>query len=148
MQSSAVRVLVVLSILWTVAGCATKGAQASAKSVVQAKFAAVNRHSLEDIVALYASDAELTAPDFCSPRRGHDDVRRTYQALFSAFPDISADVQEYVQEGDRVAVRFVVRSSLPDRSFAVPIMNFFSVRNGVIVSDEGLFDTRGRKCAP
>jgi hypothetical protein len=71
-------------------------------------------------------------------------VRRTYQALFTAFPDISVDVQEYVQEGDRVAVRFVVRTS----SFAVPIMNFFSVRDGVIVSDEGMFDTRGRKCTP
>jgi hypothetical protein len=58
-------------------------------SGVRAKFAAVNRHSVEDIVALYAADAELTAPDFCSPRHGHDDVRRTYQALFSAYPDIS-----------------------------------------------------------
>lgn len=148
MQSAAVRMFVGVLILGTVAGCATTGAQASAKSVVQAKFAAVNRHSLEDIVASYAVDAKLTAPDFCSPRQGHDDVRRTYQALFSAFPDISVEVQEYVQEGDRVAVRLIVRSSLPDRSFAVPIINFFSVHNGLIVSDEGLFDTRGRKCSP
>ena len=143
-----VRVLVVFLILWTFAGCAMTGAQVSAKSVIQAKFAAVNRHSLEDIVALYAADAELTAPDFCSPRHGQDDVRRTYQALFSAYPDISVEVQEYVQESDRVAVRFIVRSGLPDRSFEVPIMNFFSVRGGVIVSDEGLFDTRGRQCSP
>jgi ketosteroid isomerase-like protein len=149
MQSPTIRMLVSLLILGTFTGCATTtAAPQSAKSVIQAKFAAVNRHSLEDIVALYAADAQLTAPDFCSPRHGHDDVRRTYQALFSAFPDISVDVQEYLEEGDRVAVRFVVRSSLPDRSFAVPIMNFFSVRDGVIVSDEGLFDTRGRKCSP
>jgi ketosteroid isomerase-like protein len=148
MQSAAIRLFVVLLILLAAAGCATTSAQAPAKSVVEAKFAAVNRHALEDIVALYAVDAALTAPDFCSPRHGRDDVRRTYQALFSAFPDISVEVQEYVQEGDRVAVRFIVRSSLPERSFAVPIMNFFSVRNGVIVSDEGLFDTRGRKCSP
>jgi ketosteroid isomerase-like protein len=148
MQSPALRVFVILLTLWTFAGCATTLPPASAKSVVQAKFAAVNRHSLEDIVALYAVDAAVTAPDFCSPRHGRDDVRRTYQALFSAYPDISVEVQEYVAEGDRVAVRFVVRSNLPDRSFAVPIMNFFSVRNGVIVSDDGLFDTRGRKCSP
>ncbi len=144
MKSPAVRLFVVLLTLLIVAGCATTGAQASAKSVVQAKFAAVNRHALEDIVALYAVDADVTAPDFCSPRHGRDDVRRTYQALFTAFPDISVDVQEYLQQGDRVAVRFVVRT----QSFAVPIMNFFSVRNGVIVSDEGMFDTRGRKCSP
>jgi ketosteroid isomerase-like protein len=147
MQTAAVRVFLVLLTLCTAAGCATPGAPASAKSIVEAKFAAVNRHSLDDVVALYSADAQLTAPDFCSPRRGHEDVRRTYQALFSAFPDISVEVQEYLQQGDRVAVRFIVRSSLPDRSFAVPIMNFFSVRNGAIVSDEGLFDTRGRKCS-
>ena len=148
MQAAAVRVFVVFSILWTFSGCASSVAQTSARAVIQAKFAAVNRHSLEDIVALYAADATLTAPDFCTPRHGHADVRRTYQALFSAYPDISVEVREYVQEGERVAVRFVVRSSLPGRSFEVPIMNFFSVRNGVIVSDEGLFDTRGRCCSP
>lgn len=146
-MQAAVRVFVVFLIAGALTGCATTVAPRSAKSVVQAKFAAVNRHALEDIVALYAADADVTAPDFCSPRHGHADVRRTYQALFSAFPDISVDVQEYVQEGDRVAVRFVVRSSLPGRSFAVPIMNFFSVRDGVIVSDEGMFDTRGRPCS-
>ena len=147
MRSAAVQVFGVILTLSTAAGCATTRAPASPKSIVEAKFAAVNRHSLDDIVALYAVDAQLTAPDFCSPRQGRDDVRRTYQALFSAFPDISVDVQEYLEQGDRVAVRFIVRSSLPDRSFAVPIMNFFSVRDGVIVSDEGMFDTRGRKCS-
>lgn len=148
MQSTAVRMFLLAIFSWTFAGCATTVTNESAKSVVQAKFAAVNRHALEDIVALYAVDAEVTAPDFCSPRHGRDDVRRTYQGLLSAFPDISVDVQEYLEEGDRVAVRFTVRSSLPGRSFEVPIMNFFSVRNGVIVKDEGMFDTRGRKCSP
>lgn len=120
----------------------------TAARVVGAKFAAVNRHAVDDIVALYSEDAVLTAPDFCSSRRGRRDVRRTYQALFDAYPDITADIQEYVQQGDRVAVRFTVRSRLPGRSFEVPIMNFFSVRDGLIVADDGMFDTRGRKCAP
>jgi ketosteroid isomerase-like protein len=148
MRSAAVRVFVMLLLFCAFASCATTVAQPSVKSVIEAKFAAVNRHSVEDIVALYAADAELRAPDFCSPRHGHDDVRRTYQALFSAYPDISVEVREYVREGDRLAVRFIVRSKLPGRSFEVPIMNFFTVRRGVIVSDEGLFDTGGRKCSP
>lgn len=148
MKNTVARAFGSVSIALTLAGCATPVPQTSARSVIEAKFAAVNRHALEDIVALYATDAELTAPDFCSPRHGRDDVRRTYQALFSAIPDLSVEVQEYLQEGERVAVRFIVRSTLPDRSFQVPIMNFFSVRDGVIVSDEGLFDTRGRKCTP
>jgi ketosteroid isomerase-like protein len=136
-----------LAVLWALAGCAAGTAAQSARSVVEAKFAAVNRHAIEQIEALYATDAVVTAPDFCSPRRGREGVHRTYRALFDAFPDISADVEEYLEQGDRVAVRFTVRSRLPGRAFEVPIMNFFTVRNGLIVSDEGMFDTRGRKCS-
>lgn len=148
MTSAAARAFTSISTLLILAGCATPVPQTSAKSVIEAKFAAVNRHALEDIVALYAPDADVTAPDFCAPRHGRDDVRRTYQALFSAIPDLSVDVQEYLQQGDRVAVRFLVKSTVPERSFQVPIMNFFSVRDGMIVSDEGMFDTRGRNCTP
>jgi ketosteroid isomerase-like protein len=128
--------------------CATVPPPESARAVVEAKFAAVNRHSIEQIEAMYAVDAVLTAPDFCQPRRGREGVRRTYRALFEAYPDISADVHEYLEQGDRVAVRFTVRSRAPGQSFDVPIMNFFTVKNGLIVSDEGLFDSRGRKCTP
>jgi ketosteroid isomerase-like protein len=148
MKLAAARTFASVVTLLILASCATPVPKTSAKSVIEAKFAAVNRHALEDIVALYAPDAEVTAPDFCAPRHGRDDVRRTYQALFGAIPDLSVDVQEYLQQGDRVAVRFVVRSTVPNRSFQVPIMNFFSVRDGMIVSDEGPFDNRGRKCTP
>jgi ketosteroid isomerase-like protein len=142
------RVAASLAVIWALAGCASGPVAQSARSVVEAKFAAVNRHAIEQIEALYATDAVLTAPDFCSPRRGREDVRRTYRALFDAYPDISADVEEYLEQGDRVAVRLTVRSRLPGRSFEVPILNFFTVKSGLIVSDEGMFDTRGRKCSP
>ncbi len=120
----------------------------SPRAVVAAKFAAVNRHSVPDIVNLYSPDAQVTASDFCKPRRGRADVQRIYQYLFDTFPDIVAEVHEYVAEGDRVAVRFTVRSRLPGKTFAVPIMDFFTVRNGMIESDDGIFDTRGRPCSP
>jgi ketosteroid isomerase-like protein len=142
------RVAASLAVIWALAGCVSGPVAQSARSVVEAKFAAVNRHAIEQIEALYATDAVLTAPDFCSPRRGRGDVRRTYRALFDAYPDISADVEEYLEQGDRVAVRLTVRSRLPGRSFEVPILNFFTVKSGLIVSDEGMFDTRGRKCSP
>ena len=142
------RVAAAITVLWTLAGCAIGLAPSTVRSVVEAKFAAVNRHSIEQIEALYSVDAVVTAPDFCSPRRGREDIRRTYRALFDAYTDISADVEEYLVQGDRVAVRLTVRSRLPGRSFEVPIMNFFTVKNGLIVSDEGMFDTRGRKCSP
>lgn len=130
--------------------CATSVAPASpdARAVVEAKFAAVNRHDVAAVVALYAPDAEITATDFCAPRHGHADVERIYRGIFAAIPDASADVQEYVAEGDRVAVRFVVRGHVGDYVVAVPIMDFFTVRDGLIVRDDGVFDNGGRPCSP
>lgn len=143
-----------MSILALILTIATSGQTSAGKTVlspravVEAKFEAVNRHSVKDVASFYAADAILTASDFCAPRRGRADVERTYENIFKAIPDVVADVQEYVVEGDRVAVRFVVRSRLPGRSFDVPIMNFFTVRDGLIVSDDGAFDNRGQPCRP
>jgi ketosteroid isomerase-like protein len=136
-------------LLVGVAGCAATGAgDSSPRSVVEAKFAAVNRHAVADVVAYYAPGARLTASDFCGPRQGRVDVQRTYQSLFAAFPDVVAEVHEYFVQGDRVAVRLTVRGSIQGRPFAVPIANYFTVRNGLIETDDGVFDTRGRPCSP
>ena len=136
------------TLLLIIAGCATEHSGDAARSVVEAKFAAVSRHAVADIVALYSPSAKLSAPDFCKARSGRDDVRRTYQTLFEQFPDVTVNGLEYLARGERVAVKFVVSSRIPNKTFDVPIMNFFTVRDGLIESDEGLFDTRGRACSP
>ena len=118
----------------------------SARAVVEAKFAAVNRHAIPDIAALYAPDAVITASDFCQPRIGRAGVEQTYGAIFKAIPDATVEVQEVIAEGDRVAVRFVVRSRAAE--FAIPIQDFFTVKDGLIVRDEGRFDNGGRPCTP
>lgn len=120
----------------------------SAKAVVEAKFAAVNRHAVDEIVAAYADDAVLTASDFCAPRKGKADVERTYRGIFAAVPDTRADILETVTQGDRVAVRLVLRSRIPGRAFDLPLMDFFTVRDRRIVRDDGLFDNRRRPCQP
>jgi ketosteroid isomerase-like protein len=134
-----------------ISGCATVAPSrpsASSQSVIEAKFAAVNRHALDEIVNLYSPEAQITASDFCQPRHGREDVRRTYKALFDAFPNIGVEVHEYVVQGDRVAVRVNIRNKPPGFAFDVPIMNFFTVRNGLIESDEGRFDNGRRRCSP
>lgn len=129
--------------------CATRASSASSpQAIVEAKFAAVNRHDIVEIVRLYAPDAQVTASNFCKPRSGRTDVQRTYQSMFDAFPDIVADIHEYLVQGDRVVVRFTARGRLPGKSFDLPIVNFFTVRNGLIQSDDGVFDTAGRPCSP
>jgi ketosteroid isomerase-like protein len=131
-----------------IAGCASAPTYPSPREVIEAKFDAVNRHALADVVARYAPDAQVTASNFCAPRHGRADVERIYRGIFAALPDVAADVQEYIVEGDRVAVRFVVRSRAAGASFQIPIINVFTVRDGLIVRDEGRFDNGGRACIP
>jgi hypothetical protein len=130
------------------AAAADASAASSPREVVAAKFAAVNRHALPEIILHYAPDAIVTASDFCAPRKGHADIERTYRGIFAALPDAAVDVQEYVVEGDNVAARIVVRGQFKGRTVSIPIMNFFTVSNGLIVRDDGLFDSGGRPCAP
>jgi uncharacterized protein (TIGR02246 family) len=120
----------------------------SARATVEAMFAAFNRHDARAIAQLYAPDALLTSSDFCASRSGRAEVQRTYQALFDAFPDIVDDVDTYVVEGDKVAVRFTSSSKLPEHAFAMTIMTLLTVRDGVIQSDDSVFDNHGRSCTP
>lgn len=123
-------------------------ARPSPKTIVEAKFAAVNRHAMDEIVAAYAEDAVLTASDFCAPRHGRAEVERTYRRIFAAVPDIRAEILEMISQGDRVAVRLMLRSDSAGNTFGLPLMNFFTIRRGRIVRDDGLFDNRGRPCQP
>ena len=136
------------ALLAAIATPALAGAPLSPREVVEAKFAAVSRHSVADVVAFYAPDAVVTASDFCKPRQGRAEVERTYKAIFAAVPDATADVQEYVVQGDRVAVRFMLHSRIPGGSFDAPLMDFFTVRDGLIFRDDGMFDNGGRPCTP
>lgn len=117
----------------------------SPRAVVSAMFETFNRHDAVGLAKLYAADARLTSPDFCSPR-GQRDVERTYAALFAAYPDIRDEVQEMVVEGDIVAVRFVATSKAGKLN--LPIQTMLRVREGRIVSDDSLFDAGGAQCQP
>ena len=143
------RIVVIASILSALSG--PDGAPPrplSPKAVVEAKFAAVNRHAVADVVRFYSPNARITSSGFCSPRQGLADVQRTYQSLIEAVPDIVAEVNLYVVEGARVAVIFTVKGHLQGTSIAVQIANFFTVRDGLIESDDGVYDTGGRPCTP
>src|SRR5688500_17693358 len=75
----------------------------SPRATVEAMFAAFNRHDAAAIAALYAVDAVLRSPEFCAPRTGPEEVKRTYAALFHSFPDIRDEDMSYIVEGERVA---------------------------------------------
>lgn len=115
------------------------------RAVVTAMFEAFNRHDAQAIEGLYAPDARLTSPDFCTAR-GRGDVARTYGALFAAYPDIRDRIEVMVVEGDRVAVRFVATSR--SGGLTIPIKAMIRVKDGLIVEDNSVFDTGGEPCQP
>ena len=98
------------------------------RAVVTALFEAFNRHDAEAITRLYAPDARLTSPDFCTAR-GRDDVARTYGALFVAYPDIQDRIEVMVVEGNRIAVRFLATSRAG--GLTMPVQTMIGVRDGI-----------------
>jgi len=132
--------------LWLAAASAAGAAETGPEAVVRAKFAAVNRHDLAGVAASYGPQARLTASNFCAPRQGRAEVERTYRTMFAALPDLAVTLDEVVASGETVAVRFRVRSAAA--GLEISIADFFTVRNGLIERDDGLFDNGGRACTP
>ena len=108
-------------------------------------FAAFNRHDAAAMASLYSADAMLNSSDFCAPRKGPAEVKRTYAELFQAFPDIRDEGMSYIVEGERVAVQFVARSAKGQMN--LPIGAFLVVHNGQIVSDEAYFNAGAAPCS-
>jgi len=127
-----------------IVGCANAPSnQTSAQQLVDARFATFNRHDLDGIVKLYASDAVLTSPGYCSPRQGEEGVRRAYGDLFKAYPDISDEVTGYLVQGDRIAVQYVVHLG----KYTAPLASFLTLKDGLIVRDATYYDGQGQHCS-
>ena len=136
------------NLLLLAAIAASPVANTAPGSVVQAMFDAFNRHDARGLGSLYAGDAILASSDFCGTRVGRAEVVRIYRALFQRFPDIHGEVRDMLVDGDRVAVRFVAKSGQGAGAVSLPIATFLHVKEGLIQSDESVFDTEGRPCEP
>ncbi|MER6142083.1 nuclear transport factor 2 family protein [Streptomyces sparsogenes] len=87
----------------------------------------------------------VLAPDFVShPLRttGIGAVADAWSKMFAAHPDIQVTVEDMLVDGDRVAVRSVLRglsNSVPAGAAPAPtMMEFFRVRHGLIAELWGL----------
>lgn len=135
-------------IALSIINCAVATPKRSPEQTITAKFAAVSRHNIAEITAFYSDNTVLTASDMCAERHGKAGVERTYRHIFTLVPDIQAEVLELVANGDQVAARVRLYSERPGHAFELVIANFFTVQNGEIVRDDGLFNTQGRPCNP
>jgi ketosteroid isomerase-like protein len=117
----------------------------SPRSIIEELFRAFNRHDVSALQALYSPDARLMSSDFCKARTGAD-VTRTYAALFRAFPGIRDEVISMVVDGDQAAVRFMTSSVVEGNEMNFELMTFLRFKDGRIVEDITIFDTKGRPC--
>jgi ketosteroid isomerase-like protein len=117
----------------------------SPRSIIEELFRAFNRHDVSALQALYSPDARLMSSDFCKARTGTD-VTRTYAALFRAFPGIRDEVISMVVDGDQAAVRFMTSSVVEGNEMNFELMTFLRFKDGRIVEDITIFDTKGRPC--
>lgn len=138
-----------VTICMVATSCAIRTTEEAPLAVVQKRFAAVARHDLDAIAALYAENAVETSPAFCADRSGPEGARRTYGELFRNYPGITADEPVYLVTGNRVAVQFFARLRKPDGTiaFEIPLANFLTVERGRITKDETYFDTKGQPCS-
>lgn len=135
------------ALLAASAACATapagpRPAEEQERALVEAYFAAFNRHDLEAVVAFYAPDAVMVDPEHPGPVRGRAAIREHLRALFEEVPDVRDEVRQVVREPGRVAVEFVSTGTPrgAPAGFSVPIATFFTLEGGRIVRDATYYD--------
>jgi len=97
---------------------------------------AVNDHDLDALVACFGTDYRNETP--AHPSRGfsgRDQVRRNWQQIFAAVPDVTAEVLRCSVDGDTVWTEWDMSGTRPDRTaFLMRGVVIFGVKNQAITS--------------
>lgn len=155
-----IQILVALAVAF---GCLTVLAQAQKKGetrmsekkepkeVVQAIFAAFNRHDAEGMASFYAEDTFVDSPDFTAPKRKPKEVAENYRNYFESTPNIKDDVTNIIVSGNKVIVEFIssgtIQNLAPDdppimkgKKFSLNICAILEIKNGKVVRDITYYD--------
>jgi steroid delta-isomerase-like uncharacterized protein len=111
-------------------------------ALVRRLYDGINRRD-EDVFDLFAEDI-VHHNRLPGTPAGRDGNRQGMHALFTAFPDLVATIEDLVVEGDRVAVRTRLRGTHVGPFFGSPgtgqpvsieTMAFFRIHGGQIVEE-------------
>ena len=117
-------------------------------AVIQQVMSLINDRNLDAAFQLYAPDYVYHGPGG-QELRGRDGIRGLWELFLSAFPDLSASVDESISEGDKVALRWRVTGThtgeflgIPasNRSMTLPITEVFRLENGILVEAWDQYD--------
>ena len=96
-------------------------------------FYNVDNKNLDDVIACFTEDAELTVQTAHVTHRGHDEIRRMFGDFMRDTPVIYHGDYSHVVDVDNqlIASQFIARNELADgREIAMRNCNFFVLRGG------------------
>jgi len=121
---------------------------AGSAAVAQDFLHALDRRDWNRVQALCAPGYVHHAPRV--PAAGVDAYIATAQRMFTAFPDMTATIEELVEAGSRVMIRYVTRGThqapfygLPatGRPVSFPVLGLLHVKDGKLTEGWFEFDT-------
>ena len=102
-------------------------------TMVERLRVATNAHDLDALVSCFAADYRNETP--AHPARGftgRDQVRRNWEQIFAAMPDVTAEVLRCAVDGDTAWTEWEHRGTRPDGSqHLMRGVVIFGVRSGV-----------------
>lgn len=72
--------------------------------VLDRALSAWNRHDLDTYLQLYSAEATVTG--YTPEPVGVDGLRQVYETFFAAFPDVTLERVDALEDGEKVAVQF------------------------------------------
>ena len=122
--------------------------QAANVSVLRRVMRLINERRLDEAFEFYASDYIYHGPGG-QELRGRDGIKGLWDIFLSAFPDLTASVEDAIAEDDKVAARWSVSGThtgellgIPpsNRSICLPIIEVFRLENGILVEAWDQYD--------
>jgi steroid delta-isomerase-like uncharacterized protein len=75
----------------------------NAEQIARKAMDAFNRHDADGFAALYSDTVTAFDPQYNSPLKGREAVRKDIEAFFRAFPDIHATIDHLLANGNSAA---------------------------------------------
>jgi ketosteroid isomerase-like protein len=145
MKAAATSLLFLLaSGIAATATSAVSGADAKLDDPVRLKFAAFNKHDVDAIERIYASDATLQSPDY-PHLSGNSKIADTYRKIFEAIPDAKDELEALETSPHHVYAQFVLTghfNGAQDKPVRVRIISVYAVKNGHITDDATYYDRK------
>jgi ketosteroid isomerase-like protein len=125
--------------------------------VVRRGYEALNQGGVEAILAFIDPDFEMEIPPDVGPEpqtvRGHEGIRRWFEAASDALEEIRMEPEEFIEAGDRVIVpvRIVAKGRGSGVEAVQRVTQVWTLRNGLsvrmntFVDREGAFKAAGLK---